>query len=131
MNEHSKLLAQYDDINQELSRIEATNKNYEDRISEIKNKIAEATSYLGELKDEGMILKQKLRKYEQDNNNISDNVNAQEDHIDQLERVFSDEHEEIKKEVDNYIEKEHQNQKTLTETRHQISLLKSENEKNN
>lgn len=47
MHEHAKLLAQYDDINQELSRIEATNRNYEDRISEIKNKIAEVTSFLG------------------------------------------------------------------------------------
>lgn len=54
--------------------------------------MAEVKAYIGELNDDTRILKEKLRKYEQDNNNISDDLNNKQDSIDNLEKVFSEEH---------------------------------------
>lgn len=84
-------------------------------------------AYIGELGDETRILKEKLRKYEQDNNNISDDLNDKQDKIDELERIFADEHDIIKNQVEDYIELEHKNEKTLTEIRHKNNLLRAEN----
>ena len=83
------------------------------------------------MNDETRILKEKLRKYEQDNNHISDDLNDKQDKIDELEKIFTEEHDIIKNQVEDFIELEHKNEKTLTETRHKINLLKAENEKTN
>lgn len=73
------------------------------------SKIGEVKAYIGELNDETRILKERLKKYEQENNNISDDLNEKQDKIDHLERVFADEHDAIKEQVDEYIEFEHKN----------------------
>ena len=81
------------------------------------------------MQDETRILKERLKKYEQENNSISGDLNDKQDRIDELERVFADEHDMIKEQVDKYIELEHKNEKILTETRHKINLHKAEKER--
>lgn len=50
-----------------------------------------------------------MKKFEQENNNFSDELNAKQDNIDDLEKVFSEEHDLIKNQIDSYIELEHKN----------------------
>jgi hypothetical protein len=54
-------------------------------------------------------LKDKLKKHEQENNDISDNLNSKQESIDELERAFADQHDQIKNQIDNFIELEHRN----------------------
>jgi hypothetical protein len=66
-------------------------------------KVGEVKAYIGNLNNDARILKDKLKKYEQENNNISDDLNNKQDNIDDLERVFADQHDQIKSQIDNYI----------------------------
>lgn len=43
--------------------------------------------------------------------------------------MFADQHDQIKFQIDNFIDLEHKNERILTEIRHKINLNKSENEK--
>lgn len=43
--------------------------------------------------------------------------------------MFAEQHDQIKYQIDTFIELEHKNERILTEIRHKINLNKSENEK--
>jgi len=47
-------------------------------------KVGEVRAYIGNLNNDARILKDKLKKYEQENNNISDDLNNKQDNIDDL-----------------------------------------------
>lgn len=127
--ENAEYSSRFNEIDAELSRIEATNREYNNRIAEMNARIGEVKAYIGGLKNEAAALKDKLKRHEQENNNISDDLNSKQESIDDLERVFAEQHDEIKGQIDNYIDLEHKNEKLLTEIRHKINLSKAENEK--
>lgn len=77
------------------------------------------------MNNEARILKDKLKKHEQENNNISDDLNAKQDNIDDLEKIFAEEHDQIKSQIDLFIELEHKNERILTEIRHKLNLNKA------
>jgi hypothetical protein len=81
-------------------------------------------SYIDELSEENALLKEKLKGYEMQNTGINDDLDMKENRIDNLERTFAVKHEEIKNQVEGYIELEYQNEKTLKETKHKANLLK-------
>ena len=54
--------------------------------------------------EENSILKDKLKGYEKDNTGISNDLELKQNKIDNLQRTFSDKHEEIKKCVEEFIE---------------------------
>ena len=60
---------------------------------------------------------------------MNDDLDLQENRIDSLERTFAEKHEQIKNQVEGFIELEYQNDKALKETKHKANLLKIENEK--
>ena len=61
-------------MEEDIRRINANRKNYEVRINQINNKIIEVKAYIGDLNDENKILKEKLRNYESENNNINETL---------------------------------------------------------
>ena len=69
----------------------------------------EVKSYINEMSEENLLLKEKLRGYEQENAGIDRDLDQKENRIDLLEKTFADKHELIKNQVENYIELEHQN----------------------
>ncbi len=91
----------------------------------------EAKAFVNEMTEENLILKDKLKKYEQQNTGIGNDIDQKENKIDVLGRTFADKHEQIKNQVESYIELEHLNEKNIKDTRHKINLSKIENEKFN
>jgi hypothetical protein len=76
------------------------------------------------MSEENSILKEKLKGYEHENAGIDNDLSQKENRIDLLEKTFTDKHELIKNQVENYIELEHQNEKNQKETKHKTNLLK-------
>lgn len=72
-------------------------------------KVGEAKAYIGNLNNDAKALKEQLKRHEQENNNISDDLNNKQEDIDDLERVFAEQHDQIKGQIDTYIELEHKN----------------------
>lgn len=104
-------------------------KDYEGRLGEIGRKVIEVKAFINEMNEENTILKEKLKGYEKDNTGISNDLEAKENKIDNLERTFAEKHEQIKNYVESYIELEHQNEKNLKETKHKANLTRIESDK--
>ena len=113
LNEGQKLNQQYDEAGYELKRIHERIRDYENRSSEINRKITEVKSYINELSIENQSLKEKLKSYENENTGITDDLEKKEGRIDHLGQVYSEKHEEIKNLVENFVELQHQNEKSL------------------
>lgn len=77
----------------ELKRIDSTNKGYEVRLGQINNKLIQVRAYIGDLNDQNKILKEKLRKYESENNNLNEDIEENETKIDRMEEKFQQKHE--------------------------------------
>lgn len=98
-------------------------------MGEIGRKVIEVKAFINEMNEENTILKEKLKGYEKDNTGISNDLEAKENKIDNLERTFAEKHEQIKNYVESYIELEHQNEKNLKETKHKANLTRIESDK--
>lgn len=83
------------------------------------------------MSEENLLLKEKLKNYQKENTGIGENLDEKENHIDGLERTFAAKHQEIKSQVEGYIELQHLNEKVMKETKHKLNLVKIENDKFN
>jgi hypothetical protein len=54
--------------------------------------VLEVKSYINEMSEENILLKEKLRGYEQENAGIDSDLDQKENRIDLLEKTFSDKH---------------------------------------
>lgn len=81
--------------------------------------------------EENNMLKEKLKGYQKENTGIGNDLDLKDNKIDNLERTFAEKYEQIKNLVENYIELEHQNEKSLKETKHKTNLIKIETDKFN
>ena len=115
----------------QIKKLGETIRDYQGRFSEISRKVMEVKGYINELTDQNHNFRERLKSYEQENTGIGNDLELKENKIDNLERVFAEKHELIKNQVENYIELEHQNERSIKEARHKLNLIKIESQKNN
>ena len=110
-------------------RVMNTKIDLEARISTFNKKINEVRVYIQSLRDDEREKKQRCGDYQDENNKMGDKIDKKDGNIDDLETEFARKHDDIKQQVEIYIELEHENEKYLQETRHKVNLTRVENEK--
>ena len=100
------------------------------RSKEIIGKVGQVKLFIDELSTRNKALKGNLKKYENTNNYLNEDLGSKQHKIDDLEYNFNEKHDQIKVLIENVIELSHLHEKNLQETHHANNLLKKESEKN-